>query len=323
MPNDYFQFVDGETQSTDLVASYTNPSTTLISGLTDLQSGFDFADLYTLTVNAIDLNSKKISLNVQGATIFNPFDNVNLQNVIADGTTYNYSIISGVGVQFSDASLLTVGDLAYIQIGYTLYEGTITAGSSDDVNSTIKQIGLQNMWSTALSNCKARVVAKPRPVNITGTPIVEAYCAPTWANSDTVTHAITFTGYVPGSNQVCQIDNGADIEIVCDSTAANEILSGLFVVFNDALSISSSNTATIRISDGYRNIELAPDSNGLPGTWVSGSTPVTVTQTGEIDGVIQPLDVGFFWKRVNAGSSVLPVGNPREYTIIAQGDITS
>jgi hypothetical protein len=323
LPGEYFQILDAGTQTYDVrIRTEQIASADLILGVVDQGTTFEFPDLYTITINDVDIANDLIDISVAGGTLHNPFVVSNKEDVVADGTTYNYDIIPGIGVQFYEADSLSIGDAAYLHIGYDLTDGTLSAGDSDDSTESKARFALKNVHTGTLSNCKVRVLPKPRPSNTSGEAIIAAVCNELWAYSTTQEFQITFTGFTPGSNQVCQVDGGGDITITCDATTYDEIVTGLTVQFDEAASISASDTAIIRVSDGYRYVELATDDDGLPDTWISG-TSVQVVESGQINGMITSNGVGFFWKRLVVDSSVTPSDNPREYVLLAQGDITS
>jgi hypothetical protein len=294
----------------------------LIISAYDRATNFEFADRYLLTVNSIDINNKKISASLSAETLHNPFVNVNITDIVADATNYNIDIIiPGFGFKFADAATLSVGQTAEIWIGDLLVDGTITAGDQEDADATVEKLGVRNMHTASLSGCKASIVPKPRPKNINGNPILAAKCSSIWSR-DLTEFTLRFTGYVPGSNQVCQIDGGGDISIICDATNWNEIYPGLFVIFNNSVNITSIDVATIRVSDGYKYVQLAINDGGTPGTWTNSSV-IIMQDDQSVPGKIDSEEIGYFWKRVIPSTSTNPSGNPREYQLLVQGDITS
>jgi hypothetical protein len=324
MPNEYFQFLDAESLSRDLRIDINNTSgVTLVSSIYDRENSFEFADEYTITVNSINLITNKIAVSVSATTLNNPYIDTNIPDLIADNATYHYDVLPGIGIMFGTAASLSVGNICIVTIGYGLVDGTITAGSDSDKYDTRIRLAVRNEYDSELSNCKVRVIAKPLPENVNGSPIIAAYCTYLWDAENRTELTIRFVDFIEGSNQVCQIDGGDDVEIICDSTSGNELLPGLFVVFDDAAAISSLDVASIIISDGHRHVELAPDSDGFPGTWVTFGSTVTLTQDGLASGVINDGEIAYFWKQLAPGSSVDPAGNPREYVLLVEGDITS
>jgi len=323
MPNAYFQFLDAETTSHDSRITYENPDGhDVITSAYDQANNFDFPDIYTITIGSVDTINKLISISIIGQTLYSPFNDDYIGNLAADDTTWHTDIIPGIGIKFADADDLVVGDVATITIGEDLIDGTVTAGSTDDAEVTEHRIAVHNIHTGGLSNCKIYIIPKPRPVNVNGTPIISTRCSTQWTG-DTTELELRFSGYVPGSNQVCQIDGGSDIPIYCDGTTETEIVVGLFVKFADSIVVSSLDVATIRISDGYKYVQMAIDSSGFPGDWKDYHDWIYATQADQVDGFIDTDEIAYFWKRLLPGSNSVPTGNPREYSFQLQGDITS
>jgi hypothetical protein len=322
MANLYFQILDNSSIKDQRLDIINAGADTLILGGYARDNSFEFADVYTVTVNSINTTAKTLSINLTAETLHNPFVNSNIADVMADGTTYNVTVIPGFALLFDDAENISVSQQSVVTIGDKFIDQTITAGDSDDSDNTVDMIGVLNLWSATLSGCKATIIAKPRPRNVSGSSIIAARCDLQWG-SDTVEYQLTFDSYAPGSNQVCQIDGGNDVTIYCDGTTETQILPGLYIVFNDSVLISSTNVAIIRVSDGYKYVQLAQDDNGIPGTWVTGG-PATIIQSGQsVDGMIESGGTGYVWKRLVPESFVNPSDNPREYEFLVQGDITS
>jgi len=63
-------------------------------------------------------------------------------------------------------------------------------------------------------------------------------------------------------------------------------------------------TFTIHVREGDDWVEFAPDVTGSPGTWQSG--PLTLTELGEVSGVITAGGHALFWIRLNIPGSASP-----------------
>lgn len=93
-------------------------------------------------------------------------------------------------------------------------------------------------------------------------------------------------------------------------------LRGLAIGFTVDPGDASAKTFTIHVRDSSSWVEFAPDVSGSPGTWQSG--PLTLTETGQVSGVITASGQVHFWVRLNVPDSADP-GDMRLYTLRARG----
>ena len=323
MANEYFHIFSPIDQLDQRVNFDNVGGSELITGIYDSGTSFEFADIYTITVNAVDEVNSLIDVSVYGQTLNTPFDNANITDMTANDSVYVTEVIPGIGIKFNLASVIDVGQQAIVRVGHRLVHGTLTAGDIDDLRASVSRLGVRNIYNKAMSNCKVRVLPKARPENINGNAILKVRCSIDWPSTELAEYTIRFSGYAPGSNQVCQIDGGDDVSIICDGTTETQITTGLFVVFNEADIVTSVDVSTIRVSDGYKFVQLAGEIDGSPDTWVSYSTPAIITEDQNVIGTISPDGIAYFWIRVSIGSDATPSDNVREYRFVVQGDLTS
>lgn len=81
-------------------------------------------------------------------------------------------------------------------------------------------------------------------------------------------------------------------------------LRGLGIAFVVDPGDASAKTFTLHVRDSSEWLEFAPDVSGSPGSWSSG--PLTLTQDGEVSGVITPSGQVDFWVRSVVPDSASP-----------------
>jgi len=145
---------------------------------------------------------------------------------------------------------------------------------------------------------------------------------------------ITFDDYVAGPPQTHDVwvnDGGGAVKCIEDAQfdgtlyqygegngyidAADE-LRGLAIAFTTDPGDASSKTFTLHVRESHTFVEFAPDVSGSPGTWQAG--PLTLTESGQVTGVITPSGQVHFWVRLNVPSSANP-GDMRLYVLRARG----
>ena len=83
-----------------------------------------------------------------------------------------------------------------------------------------------------------------------------------------------------------------------------DALRGLGIAFIVDPGDPTSKTFVLHVRDSSEWLEFAPDVSGSPGTWSSG--PLTLTQSGEVSGVITPSGQVHFWVRSVVPDSASP-----------------
>ena len=158
---------------------------------------------------------------------------------------------------------------------------------------------------------------------------VEDYIAYIRNHSDPARHALAIAGDYeisfgdhktgpPETNDVYIDDGGGAVKCIEDAKmdgtlyeygvagyidAADE-LKGLAIAFTSDPGDPTSKTFDLHVRDSSAWLEFAPDVAGSPGTWSAG--PLTLTESGEVSGVITPSGQVHFWVRSVVPSSASP-----------------
>ena len=251
------------------------------------------------------------------------------KTVIANGSTVNKDVLPGVGIVFS-ASMLN-GWTAKVSVGALMATdgstarrfnvGTIEAGDL----SAQRQIAARNVGTEDSS--ETEVYALPG-FFISGSG-VEVYVKFIKNHSDPARHSLAIPGdYVlTWADFIAGTPDTADLLVNKDGAGANkciedakldetmyqygvagyidggDFLPGMAIAHLDN-GDPTAKTFTIHVREGDDWVEFAPDSSGSPGTWQSG--PLTLTQSGEVSGVIKAGGHALFWIRLNIPDSASP-----------------
>jgi hypothetical protein len=81
-------------------------------------------------------------------------------------------------------------------------------------------------------------------------------------------------------------------------------LKGLGIAFVDAPGDPTSKTFDLHVRSSFAWYEFAPDVAGSPGTWISG--PLTLTESGQVSGVVTPSGAVNLWVRATVPGSADP-----------------
>ena len=260
-------------------------------------------------------------------------------SVTADDVTVNKDVLAGVGLVFS--SSLATGWTAKISIGALmatdggttarLNVGIVEAGSI----STQRRIAAVNVGSEDSAETEAYGLPG---VFIEGTD-VELFVKALTNHSSPSRHALatpadlalTFADYQTGPPQTADLyvdatkaieDAQMDGAELYEHGSGNgyidaaDKLKGLGIIFMDAPGDPSAKSFTAHVRGSYDWYEFAEDVAGSPGTWQAG--PLTLTEDGELAGVITASGTAYFWVRVNVPLSATP-GDMRLCNIRVRG----
>jgi len=304
----------------DLLLRWENTINTPIISATYPANGKAVAGVYTLvgaSSSSIDITAEDPKNELVGTGVA----------VVANGTTPND--LGFASIIFSGS--LAVGWTAKVSVGALmagdgsttrrLNTGTIIAGAT----STQRKITAVNVGTA--DSAESKVYGLPG-FYVAGAG-VEDYIEFIRNHTDPARHDlaiagdydITFSDFQSGPPETADVyidDGGGAVKCIEDAKldgtlyeygvagyidAADE-LRGLGIAFIVDPGDPTSKTFTLHVRDSFDWLEFAPDVAGSPGTWSSG--PLTLTEDGEVSGVITPSGFVHFWVRTVVPSSASP-----------------
>lgn len=328
----------------DSAVRITNDSGTVLVSGTDQGNGEAISDEYNLTLSAVSGGTGTITVGTLSPN--NPYKGRVRTGVALDGTTIRRDVVPGVGLVFSASGVNT--NTATVKVG--VYLGTFDAfGVGAGVPSAGTRHKVVNDGSGAVSDAKVRLLVQAVLVKKTGNAL--AYVRPFaegatekqagGGSTRTMPYAISVIN-VSGSgvNKIgdLQVDgatlgagtildlqtgtlvSGTGLKAVSPSYAYR-ITSGPLTGTEFALdaAVGSGDTANVLIFPS-RYVQIAPDVSGSAGTY--GTVDVTLTQSGQSAGVIQPSGEAFYWVRVLVPSGAGSESNPHPTNPALQGTET-
>jgi hypothetical protein len=316
----------------DLLLRWENTINTPIISASYPANGKAVAGVYTIvgaSSSTIDITSDDPKNELVGTGV----------TVVANGTTPND--LGFASIVFSGS--LAVGWTAKVSVGALMATdgstsrrfdvGIIEAGTT----STQRKVTAVNVGTETSSETKVYAL----PGFFVEGAGVEDYIEFIRNHTDPARHDlaiagdydITFDDYQAGPPQTHDVwinDGGGAVKCIEDAKfdgtlyeygvsgyidAADE-LRGLGIAFMVDPGDASSKTFTLHVRESYSWIEFAPDVAGSPGTWSSG--PLTLTESGEVSGVITPSGQVHFWVRSVVPASANP-GDMRLHTYRVRG----
>lgn len=331
---------------TDSAVRKTNDTGTPVDSAVSNGDGRAIADVYSLDFNSVT-PGVSADVTVSASSPNNPYHG-QTHTVDLDGVTEHKEVIPGVTLVFDDAGGFGNSWAATINVGEFL--GTFDAfGGGAGVPSAGVRHRVLNDGTGAVSDAKGTLLPLVKWVKMIGEPIsairnfaegaVEkqagggsARIMPYVLTVDTVAGAgvsKTCTVKIDGvafpasslrdlSTGVAQ--SGALVKAVNPGHFYRVILGDLTgLEFAISADVSDGDEANILIFDS-RFIQIAPDVAGVAGTW--GTADVTLTQSGQSAGVIQPTGVAYYWRRVLVPSGGNAESNPYPGDIALKGTET-
>lgn len=306
---------------------YENTVNAPITAAALLDSGQEVADVYELTFTNNGAGSYSVDV-VAGAGSKNPYHATGVA-VVCDGSTPNKDIVGGVSITCS-ASVDT-GWKAKIALGAIM----TSAGATTDIlnrgiidagtNSTQKQIAAKNAGDADSATTKIRAVPGFYWLPLDAVAFVKKIDNHTDDTREHMAAAGTYT--ITFANWGTDTGSGfkkADVYVngnLAISTAlfdgvtryqygvtgyddVNDRLQGLAIILANTTADPTSTTVTLYVRDGWQWEELAPDNLGSPGTWIT--TDLTLTESGQVTGVIRTGQHADFWSRWNLPDAAAP-----------------
>lgn len=233
------------------------------------------------------------------------------------------------------AGLISAGNPGGTRISWASGIGSPGAGSvAPGAESFIAKIAMTNVGATVLTGCtmalypRAKLVQKAGARAFTSIQVVD----------DTPTEHVSATQTLPINFTFANKDTAAtpdEIDVIMDGVAAFDVLdvdagttttstqlkmdgstryqiteagayceNVIFVLATTAANTSEENVLVFNV----RHVEIALDVAGTPGTW--GTTPLTLTQSGEPSGNINPAGAVNVWLRIDTSGLASNKQNP-------------
>lgn len=313
----------------DSALRFTNDAGTVLTSALDSATGEALADDYTLAVSAVSGGTATITVttaspnNPYGQATFNTYTGVAL-----NGSTQYRNIIPGAILVFSASA--ANGNTATVHIG--IYSGTFDAfGVGAGVPSTPIRHQVLNDGTGAVAAAVASLKAQAVMVKTTGNVFSSIkQFAPgateklttgtrtrpyhltiinTAGSGPTKTCDLQIDGVTFGAASILDVNAGTNVSGVGLKAVASTPyivqtgpLTGL--EFNLDPTCANGDAANVLIFPS-RYVQTAPETAGVPGTF--GTSDVTLTQSGQSAGVIQPSGVAYYYTRI-----VVPAGSGAE-----------
>ncbi len=316
---------------TDAAARLTNTTGTPVVSAVANGDGRAIADVYTLDFSSV-VAADNAQVLVTASSPNNPYSGESF-NVELDGVTEYNDIIPGVTLIFSANVGFTNSWDATVNVGE--FMGTFDAfGGGAGVPSAGVRHRVLNDGTGAVSAAKATLLPIVKWVKKTGDTFETVR---TFAEGATEKQAgggsVQVVPYLISIDNVAGVGAGKTCRVSVDgvplpadslrdlSTGVSQSGSGVKaispghfyrVILGDLTGLEFSINANVVDGDeanvlifATRFIQIAPDVAGVAGTY--GTADVTLTQTGQSAGVIQPTGTAFFWRRV-----LVPAGGNAE-----------
>lgn len=233
------------------------------------------------------------------------------------------------------AGLITAGNPAGSRLSWATGIGTPGTGSvSPGAESFIAKILMTNTGATVLTGCTMALYPRAKLVQKSG---ARAFNSVQVVNSSPTEH-VSSTQIQPINFTFANLDTAAtpdEIDVVMDGVSAFDVLevdSGtaltstqlkmdsatryqiteagaycLGMIFTLATTATNTSAENVLIFN-VRHVEIALDVAGSPGTW--GTSALTLTQSGEPSGNINPAGAVAVWLRIDTSSLASNKQNP-------------
>lgn len=330
----------------DAAVRFVNGTGTPLVSAVDNADGRAIADVYGLTFDSV-VASTSANVTIAASSPNNPYGGQTFA-VVLDGATEYKDIIPGVTLVFSASGSFSNSWTATVNIGEFL--GTFDAfGGGAGVPSSGVRHRVTNDGTGAVSDSKTTLLPIAKWVKKVGEVFDtvrnfadgatekqagggSVQIVPYVITVDTVTGSggsKTVTVKVDGSPFAASTLRDLSTGVAQDGTLVKAVAPGHFyrVISGDleglefaiSANVANGDTANILIFDS-RFIQIAPDVSGSAGTW--GTADITLTQSGQSSGVIQPSGTAFFWRRVLVPAGGNAESNPYPGDVALKGTET-
>lgn len=276
-------------------------------------------------------------------------------STLAPNNPYNGRVVTGVDVSFlQDTTVLpgvvlefngTVanGDTSVIKVG--VFGGTIQAGGATaGVGTGAVRHQVENDGAEPVTLCKARLLTqvivfpKTNLVFLSARPYAESATEKfDPATTQTQPYVVSISGVSgSGAGKICDLSVDGDVlgegtvydindddyfsgtGLSADGSRPYRIVDGPltdweFVIHPD---VANGDEANVLVFPP-RHLQIAPDVAGVAGQY--GTADVTLTESGEDDGVISPSGVAYYWSRFLVAEGAGGQSNPHPTLVFLEG----
>lgn len=312
-------------------ARYANTSGAAITAVSDLATGEALADEYSLILSLVGGGTGTVTVNT--ASPNNPYKGRVVAGVPLDGATVNKNIIPGIGIVFSGAS--ANGNAGTVYVG--LYLGAFDAfGVDAGTPFAVTRHRVVNTGSGPVSNALASLKTHAVMVKMVGNALSKVMPFADGATEKetgdrTTAYTLTISAVAgSGGGKTCTLSvdgvavpaaqladlnagvnvSGTGLKAIAGQSYrfnAPHALVGLEFSINP---ICANGDEANVLTFNVRHIQLAREVAGAPDAADWGTDAVTLTQSGQPAGTIQPAGEAFFYTRVVVPSGASPNKNP-------------
>lgn len=312
----------------------------------DNGDGRAIADVYSLAFAAV-IPGVSANVTVTSSSPNNPYSGVTTAIVLDDTTVYD-NIVPGVDLVFDNAAGFLNSWTATVSVGEFL--GTFDAfGGGAGVPSAGVRHRVENDGTGAVSASKAVILPIAKWVKKDGivfdtvktfadtavekqagggsaqiVPYVFSIASVVGAGA-AKTCSVSVDGVEFPANSLQNLSTGVaqsgDLVKAISPGAFYRVILGDLTGLEFAISanVANGDTANVLIFEP-RFIQIAPDVAGVAGTY--GTADVTLTQSGQAAGVVQPTGVAYFWRRVLVPAGANAESNPYPGDVALKGTET-
>lgn len=312
-------------------ARYANTSGAAIAAVSDLNTGEALADEYSLILSAVGGGTGTVTVDTLSPN--NPYKGRVVSGVVLNGATVNTNVIPGIGIVFAGAS--ANGNAGTVYVG--LYLGAFDAFGVDagqpfavtrhrvvntgsgPVSNALASLLTHSVMLRQIGNALSRVAPfadgateketgdRTQPYNLVISAVAGSGAGKTCS--------LSVDGVVVPAAQLTDLNTGAAV-----SGVGLKAISGQSYRFADPHALeglefsidpncANGDEANVLIFN-VRHIQIAREVAGAPDAADWGTDPVTLTQSGQAAGTIQPAGEAFFYTRVVVASGSSANKNP-------------
>lgn len=326
---------------TDSDIRFTNSTGTPLVSAVANNDGRAISDAYVLAFTSVSAGVSA-DVTVTPSSPNNPYGGTT--TVLLDGATQYKDVIPGQTLVFSNAggftnswaATVTVGEFLGVFDAFGGSAGVPSAGVRHRVVNTgtgavsaakatlppiaiwVKKIGLvfDTVRSFALGATEKQAGGGSNQVK----PYVISISNVSGAGS-AKTCSVSVDGVLFGADSLRNLSTGASqngnlVKAISPGAFYRVILGNLTgLEFAISANCSNGDTANVLIFNS-RFIQIAPDSGGIAGAY--DTVDVTLTQSGQAAGVIQPSQVAYYWRRVLVPAGANAESNPYPGSVALQ-----
>lgn len=323
----------------DMLSRFTNLTGTPLVSADANPSGQGIADVYQLTFASV-VASTSATVKVQAASPDNPYTDQTGVSVALDGTTEYRDIIGGAALVFSASGSFTGSWTAEIRIGYSFgAQAGFGAGASEPAVG--RRIRVTNDDSDPAQAVTASLVRHAKLFETAGRIFEKIFEFAAGATESLTSGQVqpyhVSVANVTGSGGSKTMDlkvGGSTVNVENVTTPGSGVSTGLNVTdiyritsggltdleFQLSQDATNSDTANVLIFN-QRYTQIAPDAGGGPGDY--DTVDVSITESGQAEGVITAGGHGFFWVRSLVPDGAISGSNPYPMDVMLSAEQSS